>query len=117
MRDAHIRALTGARRMRPTSIRSPWRWRHEFSAAARLLQLRRATPSLRRTQHPATRNKRNPAERHLIIREKLFRQPEPEQLVALSPPGVRRSWDRPWGSTGDHENSYLIHDTPPNGFT
>src|ERR1019366_1546231 len=40
MRDAHIRALTGARRMRPTSIRRPWRWRHEFSAAAHLLQLR-----------------------------------------------------------------------------
>src|SRR5450631_1270560 len=75
----------------------------------------RATPSLRRTQHPATRNKRNPAER-LIIREELFRQPEPAQLVALSLPGVRRSWDRPWGGTGDHGNSYLIHDTLPNDF-
>src|SRR6202011_905542 len=77
MRDAHIRALTGARRMRPTSIRRPWRWPHEFSAAARWLQLRSgyALPASQQTRGNPQQTK--PGRTPLISSGTLFRQPEP----------------------------------------
>src|SRR5450432_3387209 len=58
---ARIRALTGARRTRPTSIRRPSRRRHEFSAAGCWMRLRSGyrppsvTPNTRRHRTNETR--------------------------------------------------------------
>ena len=95
---ARIPVLTGARRTRPTSIRRrSWR-RPEFSAAGYWMRLWSgyALPASHPT--PGALERTKPGGTPLIIRGKLFRQPEPAQIpnswqnsVILSPSRARET--------------------------